>query len=198
MQYTPFVAQTEWNVNNIDFDHYLMWESASLSGSIEHTYIDYGDGTQLPTTNSNCVLIADENDIEINYQRGEYITGSFFPTSSAYYQSQTEPLNSDGTYVRIIYSTNKNLFYSNIGNPTRQFGIFDLNGENTNHTLSDVMDVFTVSPRFFGEKIIPNSVIMYDSYNNTNYKVIDDGNSNLVLSGSQFLRFQTVSFETSI
>ena len=34
----------------------ILWQSGSLSGSLSHTYIDYGDGTSSPTTNSICDL----------------------------------------------------------------------------------------------------------------------------------------------
>ena len=45
IQVTPFVAKKLWNPTNIDATDLILWMSGSLSGSISHIYIDYGDGT---------------------------------------------------------------------------------------------------------------------------------------------------------
>ena len=52
IQVTPFIARKVWNPNNVEDTDLILWQSGSLSGSLSHTYIDYGDGTSSPTTNS--------------------------------------------------------------------------------------------------------------------------------------------------
>ena len=52
----------------------------------------------------------------------------------------------------------------------------------------------SIPKNYFGEKIIPNTVELIDNQGDTIYTVVDDGKSNLVLSGSYFTTFQELEF----
>lgn len=191
IQVSPFVAKKLWNPTNIEVNDLILWISGSLSGSISHTYIDYGDGTSLPITNSYCnlALQQQENDF-IGYQRGLNITGTFFPVGNEYYDSSSNPTNIDGTYMSLVYNTNKQLFYNDYNNPIQLWGVENFNLQSTYRILTDVMDVFTIPRIYFGEKISPSSVKITDDQDDANYVIVDDGNGNLILTGSYFSNFQ--------
>ena len=90
VQVTPFVANKIWNPTNIEATDLILWMSGSLSGSISHIYIDYGDGTSLPITNSYCDLaLQQQSDDFVQYHRGLNITGTFFPVGNQYYNSSS-------------------------------------------------------------------------------------------------------------
>lgn len=195
IQVTPFIARKVWNPNNVEDTDLILWQSGSLSGSLSHTYIDYGDGTSSPTTNSICDLsLQQQIDDFVGYQRGLNITGTFYPVGNESYNSSSNPLNTDGTYMRMVYNTNKQLFYNTYNNPINLWGVENFNLSNTYRILTDVMDVFTIPKNYFGEKIIPNTVELIDNQGDTIYTVVDDGKSNLILSGSYFTTFQELEF----
>lgn len=191
VQVTPFVAKKLWNPTNIEATDLILWMSGSLSGSISHIYIDYGDGTTSPVTNSVCNLaLQQQEDNFVQYHRGLNITGTFFPVGNQYYNSTSNPVNIDGTYMRMVYNTNKQLFYNTYDNPIQLWGVENFNLQSTYRILTDVMDVFTIPKSYFGEKISPYSVKIIDDQYDFNYIIVDDGNGNLILTGSYFSTFQ--------
>ena len=195
VQVTPFVAKKLWNPTNIEATDLILWMSGSLSGSISHIYIDYGDGTSVPTTSSTCDLaLQQQEDNFVQYHRGLNITGTFFPVGNQYYNSSSNPVNIDGTYMRLVYNTNKQLFYNTYDNPVQLWGVENFNLQSTYRILTDVMDVFTIPKNYFGEKISPHSVTIIDSQDDSNYLIKDDGNQNLILSGSYFSTYQEIEF----
>lgn len=195
VQVTPFVAKKLWNPTNIEATDLILWMSGSLSGSISHIYIDYGDGTSVPTTSSTCDLaLQQQEDNFVQYHRGLNITGTFFPVGNQYYNSSSNPVNIDGTYMRLVYNTNKQLFYNTYDNPVQLWGVENFNLQSTYRILTDVMDVFTIPKNYFGEKISPHSVIIIDSQDDSTYLIKDDGNQNLILSGSYFSTYQEIEF----
>ena len=201
IQVTPFIAAKTWNLQNIEGNDVLLWVSGSLSGSLSLTYIDYGDGSSTyPITSSDCglALVPQSNDVTLNYQRGIKTSGIFFPSSSQYYSSASNPINIDGTYMGLVYNTNKNLFYNTYDNPTQIWGLENINLHTSNRILTDSMDVFNLSRFQFGEKIVPNTVIIQDNAGEIDYTIIDDGKTNLILNGDYFSKFQTVTFESTI
>ena len=195
VQVTPFVVNKLWNPTNIEATDLILWMSGSLSGSISHIYIDYGDGTSLPITNSYCDLaLQQQSDDFVQYHRGLNITGTFFPVGNQYYNSSSNPTNTDGNYMRLVYSTNKQLFYNTYNNPTQLWGVENFKLDTTYRILTDVMDVFTIPRIYFGEKISPYSVKIIDNQYDSNYIIVDDGNENLILSGSYFSTYQEIEF----
>ena len=200
IQVTPFIAAKSWNVQNIENDDLILWMSGSLSGSITHMYIDYGDGTSAPTESNYCQLALQqqESQTQLKYQRGISSSIVYFPIGSEHYDSQSQPVNTDGTFMGVVYNTNYRLFYNTYNNPTQIWGLENIN-LNTNHRLlTDAMDVFTFSKNQFGEKIIPNSLTISDTLGEIEYTIIDDGNTNLILNGQYFSKYQVVSFESTL
>ena len=114
IQVTPFIADKSWHVQNIENDDLILWMSGSLSGSLSHMYIDYGDGTSAPITNSYCdlALMQQSSQIYITYQQGTKQINTFFPVGNSYYDSSSNAVNLDGTYKSVVYNTHKQLFYN--------------------------------------------------------------------------------------
>jgi len=210
---TPFEAQKNWDNNNLDPSDLILWTSKSfdsngepilLTGGISHIYIDYGDNTfdplsglPYPITNSYCDLASQQQSAGyVDYQKGVYNpsiiypTASFYTASSEFYNPNTNPLNIDGTYMNLIYDANKHLFYNNYNNFTKTFGMESADLSITNRILTNTMDVFTIPQQKFGQKIVPHSVNIIDKSFDKTYHVIDDGNCNLVFSGSVFSTYQ--------
>jgi hypothetical protein len=201
IQVTPFTATKTWILQNTDNDDLILWISGSLSGSISHTYIDYGDGTSSPITNSYCdlALQQQENQSYVLYQRGIKNESTFYPEGCIYYNSGSNPRNtSDNSYMSIVYNTNKQLFYNTYDNPTQIWGLESINLNNTIRILTDVMDVFSLNKSQFGEKIVPNSVSIQDDFGEIKYTIVDDGNTHLILQGKNFSTFQMVTFESEL
>lgn len=192
IQVTPFIADKSWRVQNIDNDDLILWMSGSLSGSIAHMYIDYGDGTSAPITNSYCdlALLQQSNQIYITYQQGTNTPSTFFPVGNQYYDSSSNAVNFDGTYKNIVYNTHKQLFYNTYNNPTQIWGLENINLSGSKKLLTDTMDVFTLNRFQFGEKIIPNSIQIIDEQLDETYTIVDDGANNLTLKGTHFNNFQ--------
>ena len=193
---SPFVAKKSWRTQNVYLEDVLLWVSGSLSGSLAYEFIDHGDGTDSPITNSYCALAPIQQDaLYINYQAGINISGTFYPSSSTYYNQSINDVNLDKTYKNIIYNTNKQLFYNKYNNPVQLFGIENLDLSVTNRILTDTMDVFSIPMDHFGDKIIPNSISIVDESLDETYNIVDDGNCNLILSGSHFSKYQVSSLE---
>jgi hypothetical protein len=200
IQVTPFIAAKTWNLQNIEDEDLILWMSGSESGSISHIYIDYQDGLSAPITNSYCNLALQQQDsqLTLKYQRGISGSGTYFPITSPYYNSGSQPVNSDGTFMSVVYAVNKQLFYNTYDNPTQIWGLENINLNSNYRLLTDTVDVFTLSKNQFGEKIIPNSVLIQDNLGEIDYTIIDDGNTNLILDGIYFSTFQKVTFESTL
>jgi hypothetical protein len=200
IQVTPFIAAKTWNLQNIEDTDLILWMSGSKSGSLSHIYIDYGDGLSVPITSSHCDLALQQQDsqLQLKYQRGISGSVTYFPVGSIYYDSGSQPVNQDGTYMSVVYNVNKQLFYNTYDNPTQIWGLENINLNSNHRLLTDAMDVFTLSKSQFGEKIVPRSVVIQDNLGETDYTIVDDGNTNLILDGIYFSTFQQVTFESTI
>lgn len=200
IQVTPFIAAKTWNLQNIEDEDLILWISGSESGSLSHIYIDYGDGQSAPITNSYCELSLQQQNSELNakYQRGISGSTTYFPVNSIYYNSTSQPVNADGTYMSVVYNLNKQLFYNTYDNPTQIWGLENINLDSNHRLLTDAMDVFTLSKNQFGEKIIPYSVLIQDTLGEIDYTIVDDGKTNLILDGTYFSTFQQVKFESTL
>jgi len=191
---TPFVANKSWNSQNQTFDNTISWQSGSQSGSLFLSFVDYKDGTQLSSHSSSIAYQQQDPDF-LRFRIGQEITGTtFYPTSSKYYDSSVNPTNIDGTYQGLVYNTLKNLFYKETANPTQIFGLESLNPVDVNRTLTKQINVFNVPQNKFGEKIVPNSIEIKQQLDDGHFVVIDDGNTNLKLSGSHFFDVQNAMY----
>lgn len=200
IQVTPFIAAKTWNLQNIEDEDLILWMSGSESGSLSHIYIDYGDGLSTSSVNSSCNLALQQQDsqLTLTYQRGISGSVTYFPIDNPYYDSGSQPVNQDGTFMSVVYTVNKQLFYNTYDNPTQIWGLENINLNSNHRLLTDAMDVFTLSKNQFGEKIIPHSVVIQDNLGEIDYKIVDDGNTNLILDGIYFSTFQQVTFESTI
>jgi hypothetical protein len=211
---TPFEANKNWDVDNLNPSDLILWMSqsidlrtgitSSLIGNISLTYIDYGDNNAgydptviYPITNSYCNLaLQQQSNGYVTYRKGVfnqniiYPTASFYTASSNQYNATENPINVDGTYMNIVYSENKHLFYNNYNNFTKTFGMETADLSSTHRILTDTMDVFTIPQKKFGEKLVPNSIKILDDSLDKEYSLIDDGNCNLIFSGSVFSKYE--------
>lgn len=200
---TPFITNREWETDNSNPD-LILWMSQSngqlLTGSIACTYIDYGDNSaQYPITNSYCNLLTQQQDnTDINYikiQKGIYNPNTLYPNTS--FNVYTDPndlldrnkINIDGTYTNIVYTANQHLFYNNYNNFTKTFGLESADESKIIKNLTYEMDVLTIPVNNFGETIVPKTVRIKDYNLDDENIIIDDGNCNLIISGSIFSKY---------
>jgi hypothetical protein len=195
IQVTPFIAQKSWNLQNLDDEDLILWMSGSLTGELSVIYTDYGDGSTTPYVNSSSYLALQQQDVNsyITYQRGIKKSGTFFTEGMIEYVSGSNPRNQDGSYMRVVYNTHQRLFFNTYDNPTELLGLENINLSSSMRLLTDAMDVFSLNKSNFGEKIVPNSVVIYDNQFDEAYTIVDDGKTNLILSGSYFNKFQELS-----
>jgi hypothetical protein len=114
---------------------------------------------------------------------GLNITGSFYPSQSAYYTQTKEPLNWNGSYKRLVYDRENFLYYKYKKNPLTTFGVSEYDKEVRN--IHDRITSVNIPYFFRGDRILPSSVKITDySAGGGAVQIVDDGNSNLVLSGS--------------
>ena len=204
---TPFNAQKKWVVDNLDPSDLIVWMSqsidpitgitSSLTGSVSLTYIDYGDNSaQYPITNSYCdIALQQQENGYITYQKGVYNPYLIYPTAS---NISSTPKNLDGTYMNLVYAQNQQMYYNTFNNFTQTFGMESADLSTTNRTITDTMDVFSIPQNKFGDKIVPNTVIITDNSLDKTYNIIDDGNCNLIFSGSVFSVIETDNLLNSI
>ncbi len=125
-------------------------------------------------------------------REGLEIDGIFYPSESIYYNSSTEPTNSDGSYKRIVYDAIDLAFYRNDSDPLKCFGV-----ENFVHENSDIngrISVIQLDRKYWGEKIAPNSVTITDYSNPDEVFIIkDDGNTNLYLQDKAFASYDLIN-----
>lgn len=158
----PFKTYKNWTIQTID----------SSSTDI------YGDSTYY--------------DDKLTINQGIKISGSFYPSSSAYYNVLLEPVNSTGEYKRITWAATDALFYRNLDNPLNQFGVEFVGQDPITKNreireISDTINVVRISRNFWGDKISPETVRITDYSSPHEVKIVaDDGYTNLFLSGSYF------------
>ncbi len=200
IQVTPFLAKKSWNIQNIKNEGLILWISGSLSGPISHTYLDYESGTGTPITNSFASLALQQQGTvnQISYHRGISGSGTFYPVTSEFYNSASLPINADGTFMKVVYDVHRMMFYNPSANQTQLFGLENTDINFTPRQLTNNMDVFSLQRNQFGEKIVPNTMIIRDTSGEINYTIRDDGETNLILSGSYFSKFQTIRFESEL
>lgn len=187
---TPFVAVKEWEFYNIQNEDSVLLELNISEIPIDDTlialdFVDYNNGNPLLNRDCNIALEQQETDIAI-YQEGTKKTGIFYP--------EQESKNKDNTYKRLVYAHINSAFYNNYRNPTQIFGVdlIDFQLSNTLRYISDEFRMFTIPQNVFGERIVPNSVHLYDNSLDDNVEIKDDGFQNLIAGKNLFSKIQEV------
>jgi len=190
IQDTPFVATRNWVLGSFHTeDNLILEQSASIGIEIPLAleFIDYGNGDNNPVVNSDCNLsLQKQPNDQASYEEGLKIGGTFYPG--------IDPVNPSGTFKRLVYSQIRNAFYNTYQNPTKMFGLenidFQLSG--IKKFLADRFRVFTIDRELFGEKMLENSVILIDNSLDDNFVITDDGQGNIIAKENLFSRVQEV------
>ena len=186
IQTTPFVATKPWVLTSFHNQDLILIEGTG-SIAIAQEFIDYEGGDDLPILNRECD-IANEQQVAdtVLYEEGQKITGVFYP--------ETDPQNNTGTFKRLVYTQIKNAFYNTYQNPTKMFGLenIDFQLSQTQKFLNDKFRVFTIPQNQFGEKVLPNSVVLVDNSLDDNFEIVDDGDGNIIAKENLFARVQEV------
>ena len=193
---TPFTATKKWNPQNKVHKDLILWQSGSVSGSLSLTFKEYNDGTVTPYTYiSSAISLQQQEDDYLRFREGINLSGSISPTGSFYHDPILSEKNIDGTYKTVLYATTKHLFYNESQDPTKIFGLESLDSSKVNRSLPNKISTFNVPQNKFGEKILPNSVKISHEIQGLTYNVVDDGNSNLVLSEKTFINNQDANID---
>jgi hypothetical protein len=172
-QTTPFVVTKNWELSNVINDDLILMEHSGSAGlPVALEYIDYG--IQYPITASACNIALEQQSLDLaTFEDGLNVTGIFYP--------ETDPQNPNGTYQRCVYSQVYGMFYNNYRDPTKMWGLENLDFENsqTKRFITDKFKMFEIPQIVFGEKILPNTIVMYDTTTDNNYVFKDDGNGNV-------------------
>ena len=193
---TPFTAAKTWNPQNKIHKDLILWQSGSVSGSLSLTFKEYNDGTVSPYTYiSSAIALQQQQDDFLRFREGVNLSGSISPTGSFYYDPVLSEKNLDGTYKTVLYATTKHLFYKESQDPTKIFGLESLDSSKVNRSLPNKISTFNIPQNKFGEKVIPKSVVITHEIQGQTYNVVDDGNSNLVISDKTFINNQDVNID---
>lgn len=193
---TPFTAAKKWNPQNKLHKDLILWQSGSVSGSLSLTFKEYNDGTVAPYTYiSSAIALQQQQDDFLRFREGVNLTGSISPTGSFYYDPVLSEKNVDGTYKTVLYATTKHLFYKESQDPSKIFGLESLDSSNVNRSLPNKISTFNIPQNKFGEKVIPKSVVIKHEIQGQTYSVVDDGNSNLVVSDKTFINNQDANID---
>ena len=193
---TPFTAAKKWNPQNKLHKDLILWQSGSVSGSLSLTFKEYNDGTVAPYTYiSSAIALQQQQDDFLRFREGVNLSGSISPTGSFYYDPVLSEKNLDGTYKTVLYATTKHLFYKESQDPSKIFGLESLDSSNVNRSLPNKISTFNIPQNKFGEKVIPKSVVIKHEIQGQTYNVVDDGNSNLVVSDKTFINNQDANID---
>lgn len=148
-------------------------------------------GSCEPTLVSNVYLAQTQfaESSQIDFDVGKYINSSsvFYASGSSNWNPLTNPMNIDGTYKRQIYNTVKNMYYNDYNNSYNIFGFDDYDVTKTKLDLTNDFCAYSLSVKQTGDSIKPNSVIIYNQSGDLVVNIFDDGNHNLILSGTYFI-----------
>ena len=187
IQTTPFVATKPWVLSSFHNQDLIIAEEGPTEVPIAQEFIDYEGGDDFPIINRECNIALEQQTADkVIYEEGEKITGVFYPDS--------EPTNNNGTFKRLVYDQIKNAFYNTYNNPTKMFGMENIDFElsETKKFLADYFRVFNISRDQFGEKMLENSIVLVDNALDDNFEIVDDGKGNIVAKENLFSRIQEV------
>ncbi len=183
VQVTPFVTTKNWNLNNVYNENLILFESTGSDDGLPFAleFLDYGDGSELPITNSLC-------DITLEQQTNDLATSQTGLNVKDIVNINSEPTNDDGTYKRSIYHQVKTMFYNSYLDPSKIWGIenIDFTLSQTKRNLSDQFRLIDIPRNVYGDKIMPKTVKVYDNTLDNVYTITDDGNGNLFANKNLF------------
>jgi hypothetical protein len=191
---TPFQAVKDWALNNTENADLLLFDSTGSDDGelIDLEYIDWGDGNITPYTSSHCEIALEQQPADqAGYREGESLIGPFY--------SDVDPVNIDGTYQRSVYSQVRTSFYNNYRDPTKLFGMENMDFENskTKRRLATKLRMFDIPRHVFGDKIIPETVVIRDTSLDNDYTIEDDGYGNLTARQNLFSKQQEIGYFTN-
>lgn len=179
-QITPFIATKNWELSNVANDDLILMEHSGSDGlPVALEYLDYEPNFVISSSGCNISLENQTLDKAL-VRSGLKTDGIFYPDS--------DPQNYDGTYQRLIYSQVVTMFYNNYRDPTKLWGLeeIDLEKSQTKKFIVDKFKILNIPQQVFGEKIIENTVTLFDTTTDNNYTIIDDGNCNLFAGTNLF------------
>ena len=97
------------------FKSHKSWKYSTLEQG-DSLILEQGDNIPIfLNTDFKLVTEQNKNDFDLNVKKGKNISVHFFDIDSKYYDSEKEPINYDGSYQRVVYTSVKHLFYNNYG-----------------------------------------------------------------------------------
>lgn len=183
-QTTPFVVTKNWELSNVTNEELILMEHDGKDGlPVAVEYLEYTPERPIVAYGCN-VAKEQQTDDKVLFRSGLKQTGIFYP--------EKEPKNLDGTYQRVVYSQIANIFYNNFRDPTKIWGLEELDFEKsqTKKFVADRFKLFDIPRNVFGEKILENTVVIYDTTTDNNYIIKDDGHCNLFAVSNLFSKQQ--------
>jgi hypothetical protein len=187
IQNTPFVATKPWVLTSFQNQDLVIVEEKPQEIPVAQEFIDYEGGDNLPILNRECNIALEQQDPDnILYEEGKKCNDTFYP--------ETDLKNNTGTYQRLIYTQIKNSFYNEWNNPTKMFGMenIDFQTSGIKKFLSEQFRVFTISKDYFGEKMLENTILLVDNALDDNFQIVDDGKGNIIAKENLFSKVQEV------
>lgn len=192
IQNTPFVATKPWVLTSFQNQDLVIVEEKPQEIPVAQEFIDYEGGGDLPILNRECNIALEQQDPDnILYEEGQKQEGMFY---------ETDPKNNTGTYKRLIYTQIKNAFYNQRNDPTKIFGMenIDFQTSDTKKFLADEFRVFTIKRNYFGEKMLENTILLVDNALDDNFQIVDDGKGNIIAKENLFSRVQEIRYLSNL
>ena len=185
-QTIPYIATKNWELSNVANEDLILMEHSGSDGfPVAIEYLDYGP-TQI-LVSYGCNLAKEQQDLDkIIPRSGLKTTGIFYP--------ELDLKNTDGTYQRVVYSQIATTFYNRFRDPTKMWGMEEIDFERsqTKRFIADKFKLFDIPQIVFGEKVLENTVVLYDTTTDNDYIITDDGHCNLFAGTNLFSRQQEV------
>ena len=182
----PYIATKQQKLSNTTNEDLILMEHAGSNGPpVALEYFDYTPAG--PIVNFGCNIAKEQQDLDkIIPRTGLKTTDIFYP--------ELDPKNNDGTYQRVVYSQIVSTFYNNYRNPTEMWGMEEIDFEKsqTKKFVSDKFKMFAIPRIVFGEKVLENTVVLYDTTTDNDYTIIDDGHCNLFAGTNLFSHQQEI------
>lgn len=196
---TPFTIAKRQTLNSIVSDLILGSDGNDVFPLIGNTI------TCNDNISGSCELIDSQTyigvsqfDDVINFRLGKFIFSSsvFYPSGSIYFNSKTNPLNLDGTYQRQVYNTTKKMYYNDYNNAYNIFGFDGFDTSKANLQLPNDFSEINLRSNQAGDKIRPKSILLNNQTGDIVADIKDDGNHNLILSGTYFINKYKLSSDS--
>lgn len=154
------------------------------SGSCDESLVE---NTYFLQVNNN---LNDSLNFQIGKKLDKFVV--FYESSSLEYNPDINPTNRDGTYQRQVYNTTKNMYYNEYNNLYNQFGFDGLDTSKAQLSIANEFSSLKLNIKSTGNKILQNSIKINNQSGDIVAYIIDDGNNNLILSGSYFIDKHTL------